>query len=74
MKNILIIKIGAIGDIIMALPTLSSIKQNHPNCKVTWVCGAIVEPILKCMPDLDRIISIDEKKIFSMLEIEEILR
>ncbi len=64
-KKILIIKIGAIGDIIMALPTLVSIKSEFPDSHITWICGKSVAPILQHVPAINKLIIVDEKKIFS---------
>lgn len=64
-NKVLIIKIGAIGDIIMALPALASIKSKFPDSHITWICGKVVAPILQHIPTIDRLIIVDEKKIFS---------
>jgi len=39
MKKYLIIKIAAIGDVIMALPMIDVIRGNEPNAHITWICG-----------------------------------
>ena len=36
-KNILIIKLGAIGDVIRTTPLLERIKQVHPHAKIWWL-------------------------------------
>ena len=38
-KKYLIVKIAAIGDIIMALPMIEEIRKDDPNADITWVCG-----------------------------------
>ena len=40
MKSILIVRIGAMGDIIHTLPGVASLKRSFPNARITWV----VEP------------------------------
>jgi ADP-heptose:LPS heptosyltransferase len=65
MKKILIIKIGAIGDVIMALPVLTEIRVAHPDCVITWMCGKTVAPILKHISEIDNLIIVDEKGLFS---------
>jgi heptosyltransferase-2 len=62
--NILIVKIGAIGDVAMCLPLVSRIKQKHPEARITWLCGEIAKPLLQRIPEIDRIISVDENKLF----------
>jgi heptosyltransferase-2 len=36
-KRILIIKLGAIGDVIRTTPLISTYKSMFPNCKITWL-------------------------------------
>jgi heptosyltransferase-2 len=36
-KRILIIKLGAIGDVIRTTPLLRKLRQEYPNCHITWV-------------------------------------
>ena len=48
MKNILIINFGGIGDEILFLPTLISLKKTYPECKIT-LC---LEPRSKGIKDL----------------------
>jgi ADP-heptose:LPS heptosyltransferase len=36
-KRILIIKLGAIGDVIRTTPLLSRYRQEYPNCHITWI-------------------------------------
>jgi len=36
-KRILIIKLGAIGDVIRTTPLISTYKSMYPDCKITWL-------------------------------------
>ena len=36
-KRILIIKLGAIGDVIRTTPLITKYRQMYPGCKITWV-------------------------------------
>jgi len=36
-KKILIIKLGAIGDVIRSTPLLTKYKSIYPNCHITWI-------------------------------------
>jgi hypothetical protein len=36
-KRILIIKLGAIGDVIRTTPLVVKYKSLYPNCKITWL-------------------------------------
>lgn len=63
-KNILILKIGGIGDVIMSLPMATAIRKEHPYVKITWICGMGTYPIVKLSMLVDEIIVVDEKKLF----------
>ena len=72
MKKFLVIKIAAIGDVIMALPMLNEIRYFNENAHITWVCGKVVYPILKEF-DIDEIIVVDEKKLLSGNKLEKMI-
>jgi len=46
-KEILVIAFLLIGDTIMYIPALRTIKKNYPNAKLTLVCGNLVKTILQ---------------------------
>ena len=63
LKNILIVKLSAIGDVIHALPVSYAIKETFPEAKLTWVVEPPAYEILKLNPCVDRII-VFQKKYF----------
>lgn len=64
MKKVLIIKLGAIGDVIMALPMIETIRNTEKEAYIVWVCGKTVSPILSQFP-VDKLIVVDDKKILN---------
>lgn len=62
-SKILIVKIGAIGDVILALSMLKFLKDQNPKVHITWVCGKLPAPILKLTHLVDELIEIDEQKL-----------
>jgi lipopolysaccharide heptosyltransferase I len=60
-KNILIIKPSALGDIVHALPVLSSLRGRFPEAKVTWLVNKSFAPLLECTEGLDAILPFDRK-------------
>ncbi|MBQ7197859.1 MAG: glycosyltransferase family 9 protein [Selenomonadaceae bacterium] len=67
LKNILIVKLSAIGDVIHALPVSYAIKETFPNAKITWVVEPPAYELLKMNPCVDRII-LFRKKDFRTLK------
>ena len=63
--KILIVKIGAIGDVVMALPLLKRIKKKHPHAHVTWLCGKVVVELLSQYKEIDLLIVVDENQLIS---------
>jgi len=62
-KNILLIKPSSLGDIVMALPALSSLRRSFPQAKITWLVRPEFAPILEGHPHLDEIILFDRKTL-----------
>lgn len=62
MKNVLIVKLSAIGDVIHALPVSYAIKETFPDAKVTWVVEPPAYDILKMNPCVDKIILFHKKE------------
>lgn len=56
MKRILIVRLGALGDIIHALPGASSLKHSFPGAHVTWVVEPRWVPLLEGNGFVDRIV------------------
>jgi len=72
-KKILIVKIGAIGDVVMALPLLTHFRKTESNVHITWVAGKTVEPILKLTQKVDEILTVDEQALFKSSVFKRIL-
>lgn len=59
MTRVLFIKIGAIGDVVMALSVLDYLKEEN----LTWVVGKGAFPLLEKLGDKMEVIPIDEEKL-----------
>jgi len=60
-KSILLIKPSSLGDIVMALPALSSLRRSFPQARISWLVRPEFAPILEGHPHLDEIILFDRK-------------
>ena len=60
-KNILIIKPSALGDIALALPALSSIRKSFPDARITWLVRKEFAPLLGLTKNLDDIILFERR-------------
>ena len=59
-RKFLIIRIGAIGDVIMTTPILKSIKNEYPHSHLTYVVGEWASEVLKHNPHIDELIVVAE--------------
>ncbi|MCP5468630.1 MAG: glycosyltransferase family 9 protein [Deltaproteobacteria bacterium] len=71
--KILIIKLGAIGDVITASALIPFIQKNHPQAKITWMLGKSISPLLKLFDGIDEIIEVDEQKLLSGTFVQKIM-
>src|SRR6478609_5039145 len=59
-KRILIIKLGAIGDVIRTTPLLNKIRKEYTNAKVTWLT---LTPAILPSSAIEEILSFELKNI-----------
>ncbi len=61
--KILIVKLGAIGDIVHTLPAVAEIRRNFPDAEITWLAENRSAAILRGSPILDELVEIDTRAI-----------
>ena len=65
-KEILIIRIGAIGDIILFLPVLQAIRKRFPDASIEMMGQKDRLSLLEESNYIDKIVSIEDKDLFSL--------
>ena len=60
MRNILIIKLRYIGDVLLATPMVRAIKAAQPDVRVTMMVNRGTEDVLSGNPDVDEIMVLDK--------------
>jgi len=55
-KSILIVRLGAMGDIVHSLPGAASLKYSFPDARITWVVEPAWVPLLEGNGFVDRIV------------------
>ena len=64
-KNILIVKLSAIGDIVNAIPVAAALRELYPNARITWIAEKTGAALLKDNPNLDELIIFEKNKFTS---------
>ncbi|CUH95021.1 hypothetical protein P22_1090 [Propionispora sp. 2/2-37] len=55
-KEILIIRLSSIGDVIHCTPVARTLKAAWPHCRITWMVGETAADLLKNSPYVDEVI------------------
>ncbi|MDQ7824137.1 MAG: lipopolysaccharide heptosyltransferase II [Candidatus Eremiobacteraeota bacterium] len=60
-RKILIIKLFAIGELLMATPLIASLKETFPEASLHVLTGSYIKDVIKNNPHVDKVIAADEK-------------
>jgi heptosyltransferase-1 len=55
-RSVLIIRLSAIGDVVMASPLIDALKRTWPGVRVSWLVEPQARGVLEHHPDLDRLL------------------
>lgn len=58
-ENILLVNITRLGDMLQATPTISGMKQENPDAKITVLVEKQFDEVCHFLPDIDEVVSID---------------
>ncbi len=61
--RVLIIKISAIGDTVMAMPLITGLRRRDPSISITWVCDSGASELIRALGDVE-IIGVNARDLF----------
>ena len=64
--RILVVRLGAMGDVIAALPAVASLKHSIPHSRITWVIEPKWIPLLEGNPYIDSVLTLDRRSLSSI--------
>jgi heptosyltransferase-1 len=64
--NILLVRLGAFGDILHALPAAATLRRLIPNARVIWAIDPKWESILEGNPDVDCVLPVNRRSAESL--------
>ncbi|MDY6084336.1 MAG: glycosyltransferase family 9 protein [Dialister sp.] len=73
-KNILMIKMSSLGDVIHALPSLYVLRKTYPKAHITWAVHEAFAEILPGKPWIDELYIVDRKRIRNLSYLIQVRR
>lgn len=73
-KRILAIKIGALGDVILASPSLGMIRKKFPTAHISVLVGSRFSSVLSGCPWVNEVIPVDVKRFRSWLSLARLAK
>lgn len=64
-EKILIIRLAAIGDVVMASSLARRLRDAKPDAHITWLCGQTAASLVECFADVDDVIPIDDRRLLT---------
>ena len=71
--GLLVVRLGAMGDVLHTLPAVASLKHSFPDLPLTWAVEAAWAPLLAGNPFVDRVVTIDRKRPGTWLSTRRVL-
>ncbi len=61
--RVLVIRLGAMGDIFHAMPAVASLRRGLPNAHISWIVESKWKPLLEGCPFIDEVLTFDRSHL-----------
>jgi lipopolysaccharide heptosyltransferase I len=72
--NILIVRLGALGDIVHALPAAAALRVALPDSRIDWLVDARHRPLLDLVTGIDRVVPLEGRSVAAWVDVVRRLR
>jgi lipopolysaccharide heptosyltransferase I len=66
-NRILIVKLGALGDVVHAIPVAAALRRAFPSARIDWLVGAKHREILDLVPVIDRRLVMNDARMVAAI-------
>src|SRR5678815_2013275 len=73
-RRVLVVRLGAMGDILHTLPAVAYLKRSRPEWELTWLVEPRWRPLLEGNPTLDGVVTLQRATLAGLLETRQQLR
>lgn len=68
-RSILVIRLGAVGDVVRTLPAVSCLRRSFPGARIAWAVEEPSREILEGHPDIDDVVVLRRRLLVSGLKL-----
>ncbi len=61
--RVLLLKLAALGDVVMASTMIRAVRRQWPDAEITWAVGRAYAPLVRRFEGVDRIVELDEQAL-----------
>jgi len=72
--NILIVRLGALGDLVHAVPAAAALRAAMPDARIDWLVDARHRPFLDLVTGLDRVVTLEGRSVSAWVDVIQRLR
>lgn len=72
--NVLIVRLGALGDIVHAVPAAAALRRAFPSSQIDWLVDVRHRGMVDLVSDIDRVVTVDSPSVGGWLAASRLLR
>lgn len=72
--NVLVVRLGALGDIVHAIPAIAAIRHAHPDARILWLVEQRHRAIVDLVTAVDRVIALERPSPAAWLSVMREMR
>ena len=62
-EHFLIVRLAAVGDVVMASTLARRIRDERSSARITWLTGSNTAPLVEQFADVDEVLAVDERRL-----------